>query len=143
MKALRSFVLLLVLLSTGSLFLYRHTHFTRAQTTAGSNAPCCGQDAAPHEIDFAYYSLRESFNSALLLVSASPTPMNFTVAVRSLIGETVLAPMSIQPQEKLSVDLRTLLAAQNADVNGAFAEGSVAVYFPSRSLASITLLSSY
>ncbi len=37
--------------------------------------------------------------------------------------------MSIQPQEKLAVDLSSLLTKLSADVNGAFAEGSISVYF--------------
>ena len=55
--------------------------------------------------------------------------MDLIVAVRSLMGETVLAPVNIQPQEKLAVDVASLLKEQKADVNGAFAEGSIAVYF--------------
>jgi hypothetical protein len=84
---------------------------------------------APREIDFPYFSLRDGFSSTLLLVSDSPNPMDLTVAVRSPMGETVLAALSIQPQEKLAVDVASLLKEQKADVTGAFAEGSIAVYF--------------
>ncbi|MBZ5545525.1 MAG: hypothetical protein LAO07_17905, partial [Acidobacteriia bacterium] len=81
-------------------------------------------------MEFPYYSLRDGFNSTVLLVSASPKPLDFVMAVRSRSGQTILAPaMTIQPQEKLNVDLGQLLASQGADVAGDFSEGSVAVYF--------------
>ncbi len=123
-----SFVLIALLLLGGYAF-YRSPHFTRAQNT---QTPCCGQpdQTAPREIDFPYYSLRDGFNSTLLLVSASPKPMDLVLAVRSLSGQTLLGPpMTIQPQEKLAVDLRNVLTEMSADVNGEFAEGSVSVYF--------------
>jgi hypothetical protein len=81
-------------------------------------------------MEFPYYSLRDGFNSTVLLVSDSPKPLDFVMAVRSRSGRTVLAPaMTIQPQEKLAIDLSELLAAQGADITGDFSEGSVAVYF--------------
>ncbi len=132
MKAVRLCILLLVLLLTGGLLLYRDRGFVRGQSqNGGGNVACCGQPdtTAPREIDFPYYSLRGGFDSRVLLVSDSPRAMDLTVAVRGLMGETVLAPMSIQPQQKLTVDLQALLTEQKADVNGTFAEGSVAVYF--------------
>jgi hypothetical protein len=126
-----SLVLVAVMLITSSA-LYRNPRFVRGQTqNGGRKVACCGQpdSTAPREIDFPFFSLRDGFNSSLLLVSDSPKPMDLTVAVRGLMGETVLAPMSIEPQEKLAVDVRSLLEEQKADVNGAFAEGSIAVYF--------------
>ncbi len=131
MKLARVPFILLALLPVGGYVLYRGSHFSRAQTSENSQTPCCGQttQTAPREIDFPYFSLRDGFNSTLLLVSASPRTMDLTVAVRGLAGETMLAPMSIQPQEKLAVDLKSLLTGLSADVNGAFAEGSVSVYF--------------
>jgi len=131
MKAPRFFLLSFVLIVLASSLVNRPPRLSRAQTDQASGAPCCGQDAtAPREIDFPYYSLRDGFNSTLLLVSASPKPLDFVMAVRSRSGQTALAPaMTIQPQEKLSLDLRTLLTSLAADVTGDFAEGSVAIYF--------------
>ena len=132
MKFVRLSLVLVAVLLMASLALYRNPRFARGQTQNGSRrVACCGEarPTAPREIDFPYFSLRDGFNSTLLLVSDSPKPMDLTVAVRSLMGETILAPMSIQPQEKLAVDVRNLLTEQKADVNGPFAEGSIAVYF--------------
>ena len=78
----------------------RHTLLPRAQTIDNTSTPCCGQpdETAPREVDFHYYSLRDGFDSTLLLVSDSPKPQDFVVAVRSLSGQTVLAPgMTAQP----------------------------------------------
>ncbi|MGD0920504.1 MAG: hypothetical protein ABSA70_01925 [Terriglobia bacterium] len=88
------------------------------------------ESVAPRELDFPYYSLRDAFNSTLLLVGASPAPLDFIIAVRSASGRTVLSPsMTIASGEKLSVDLRMLLTELGADVNDDFAEGSVSIYF--------------
>ena len=104
------------------------SRFTRAQ----GEQPCCGQpdDTQQRQLEFAYYTLREGFISTLQLVSASPKPIDLVIAVRSLSGQTLLAPMlTIQPQEKLSIDVGTLLTQLGADILGDFAEGSVSVYF--------------
>ncbi len=131
MRIVKTAIVFAAFLVVGVYVLHRNQHFTRAQTGQDSSTPCCGEPdtTAPREIDFPYYSLRDGFNSTLLLVSDSPKPMDLTVAVRSMTGQTVFAPMSIQPQEKLAVDLSTLLTKLSADVNGAFAEGSISVYF--------------
>ncbi len=131
MRTVRILLALVVLLLIGSSVVYRTSHLARAQTAQSRLTPCCAElnGTAPREIDFPYYSLRDGFSATLFLVSDSPKPMDLTVAVRSLMGETVLTPMSIQPQEKLPVDLKQLLTDLGADVNGSFAEGSVSVYF--------------
>jgi hypothetical protein len=99
----------------------------RGQTVDEGSTSCCGEEA-PRQMEFPYYSLRDGFNSTVLLVSASPRPLDFVLAVRSRSGRTVLAPpMTLQPLEKLPVDLRQFLAAQGADVTGDFSEGSVTV----------------
>ena len=104
----------------------------RAQSQESSSPTCCAlrEPVAPRELDFPHYSLRDGFNSTLLLVGASPAPLDFIIAVRSVSGRTALSPsMTIQSGEKLSVDLRELLTGLGADVNGDFAEGSVSIYF--------------
>ena len=106
--------------------------FSRAQTEQATSTPCCGQvdETAPRELDFPYYSLRDGFSSTVLLVSDLPKPLDFILAVHSRSGQTLLAPsMTIQPQQKLPIDLAALLVSMGADPTGDFAEGSVSVYF--------------
>lgn len=49
------------------------------------------------------------------------------MALHSRSGQTVLNSLSIQPQEKLAVDLRKFLVDLATDPTGDFAEGSVTV----------------
>jgi len=64
------------------------------------------------------------------VISASPQAFSFTVALHSRSGQALLAPAkSIQPQEKLSIDLQALLIALAGSVAPDFSDGSVAVYF--------------
>ncbi len=74
MRLLQPTLLVTALLLPGAAITYRSSHLVRAQTAQGAQTPCCGQPdtTAPREIDFPYYSLRDGFNSTLLLVSASP-----------------------------------------------------------------------
>jgi hypothetical protein len=112
-----------------SISLTWQTKLTRAQTEATPSTSCCGGEA-PRQLEFPYYSLRDGFNSTLLLVSGSPKPLEFVLAVHGRTGQTLLAPgMTIQPQEKLPIDVATLLASLSADVTGDFEEGSISVYF--------------
>jgi hypothetical protein len=104
----------------------------KAQTSETAEVPCCGtaNEIAPRQIEFPHYSLRDGFEATLFLVSALPKPLDFVVGIHSQSGQTVLAPgMTIQYQEKLGIDLRSLLTQLSADVTGDFAEGSVTVYF--------------
>lgn len=80
-------------------------------------------------MDFPYYNLTDGFQSSLLLVSDSPKPMDFTLAVRSLTSQMLTAPETIQPQEKLSLDLAGIITKLGGDPTGVFAQGSIAVYF--------------
>ncbi len=109
-------------------YLLLHRGPTLGSTQSGN---CCGPDhpEAPRELDFPYYSLRDGFSSQLQLVSDSPKPIGLTIAIRDLAGDTLLTSAMIQPQAKLAFDLRSLLTQLGADPGGAFAEGSVAVYF--------------
>jgi len=132
MRPTRIALLVAALLLVSFALIQLKPRFSRAQTDGGSTTPCCGQPdtTAPREIDFPYYSLRDGFNSSVLLVSDSPKPLDFVMAVRSRSGQTVLAPnMTIQPQEKLSIDVGEVLTDASADVLGDFSEGSVSVYF--------------
>jgi hypothetical protein len=131
MKAERVFLSPFLLLPLALLLSDPQTSPPQAQTVKENGTPCCQVDqTAPREVDFPYYSLRDGFNSNLLLVGASPKPTDFVVAIRSRSGQAALSSsMTIQPGEKRSLDLRGLLIALGADVNGDYAEGSVAVYF--------------
>jgi hypothetical protein len=83
----------------------------------------------PRELDFPYYNLTNGYQSTLLLVSDSPKPMDFTLAVRSSAGEMLTTPETIQPGAKLSIDLASLIAKLGGDPAGDFGEGSVALYY--------------
>ncbi len=65
----------------------------------------------------------------MLLVSDSPKVIDVTVAVHGRRGETVTTQLSIQPQQKMAVDLRKLLVGAGSDVSGEFVEGSVGVSY--------------
>jgi len=124
-KAVYSGTLIIVVLALSSLLLIG----PRSGANAQNATPCCSQAVGPREIVFPYYSLADGFNSTLLLVSSSPTPLNFIVAVHNLNGQTELSnSMTIQPGEKLPIDMRALLASLGADVTGTFSQGNVSVY---------------
>ena len=129
---LPSFLPLVVL---GILIIFAlHSNSPRAQDTSSCQAGCGGggeeSKIAPRQLEFPYYSLREGFKSTVLLVSDSPHPLDFFMSVHSRSGQTLLAPaMTIQPQEKLAVDIASVVAGLGADITGDFAEGSVSIYF--------------
>jgi hypothetical protein len=127
-RAIYAGTLIVVVLALSSLLLI-HPH---PKTVAQSSSACCGTNppTAPREIVFPYYSLADGFNSTLLLVSDSPDPLNFVLAIHSLSGQAQLSnSMTIQPGAKLPIDMRDLLTSLGADVTGTFAQGSVSVYF--------------
>ena len=129
MKTTRVVFLLPLVILLAMWSFHRPTNSVHAQSGQSSGPACCGE-AVPHELDFAYYTLRNGFISTVTLVSASPQAFSITIAVHGRSGQTVLAPsVTIQPQQKLTVDLGQLLSGLAADVTGAFSDGSVAVYF--------------
>ncbi len=78
------------------LIFYFRSRLTHAQATqSGATACCSAPNEGPRELDFPYYSLRDGYHSTLNLVSDSPKPMDLTVAIRSLTGETLLSPLGI------------------------------------------------
>jgi hypothetical protein len=132
MKSLRVSLGLALLLLVGSAIVRHNPRSALSQTQGGSSTvACCGPSypEGPRELDFAYYSLRDGFDSQLQLVSDSPKPIDLTIAVRDLAGETMLTSATIGPQAKLAFDLRALITELGADPMGSFAEGSVAVCF--------------
>jgi hypothetical protein len=100
----------------------------RAQTGSNSSNPCCGAEGL-REVDFPYYNLSDGFESTLLLVSDSPKPIDFTLAVKSRHGQVLTTSKTIQSNEKLAIDLAPLVTQLGGDPAGDFGEGSVAIYF--------------
>jgi len=123
---------LFFLLSAAACFVvFTGPHRFLAQTRQAKAAACCGSQypVAPREVDFPYYNLSNGWVSTLNLVSDSPQAMDFTLAIKGKLGQVLTAPETIQPQAKLAIDLATLITQLGGDTTGAFAEGSVAVYF--------------
>jgi hypothetical protein len=101
---------------------------TRPQTSPSSSSSCCGgTGVGPRELVFPYYSLANGYKSQLLLVSDSPNPIDLTIVIRNLYGQTLLDSETIQPQAKLTIDLGSTIAKLGGDPTQAFAEGGVAV----------------
>ncbi len=92
-----------------------------------ATAPCC-KTVAPRELDFPYYSLQDGFSSTLNLVSDSPQPIPLTLAIHDDAGDSVFSTATIQPSQKLALDLRALIVNAGRDPS-IFDEGSVAVYY--------------
>lgn len=128
---LRLFFLFLLLTAIASFFMFTGPGRSRAQAAQGNAVACCGSQypLAPREVDFTYYNLTNGWISTLNLVSDSPSPMDFTLAIKSKLGQVLTTPQTIQSQAKLAIDLGSLITQLGGDSTGAFAEGSVAVYF--------------
>jgi hypothetical protein len=89
------------------------SHSSKLARAQSSGAACCASQlpVAPRELDFPYYSLHDGFQSTLNLVSDSPQPLDFIVALHSLAGQTLLGPsLTIQPSAKLPIDLRSFFS---------------------------------
>ncbi len=64
------------------------------------------------------------------MMDRAPRPIEFTVAVHSLSGQTVTSKrMTIQPQEELEIDVKKLLTDLNVDYRGDFLEGTLSIQF--------------
>ncbi|MGH9345032.1 MAG: peptidoglycan DD-metalloendopeptidase family protein, partial [Terriglobia bacterium] len=90
---------------------------------------CCARGVAPRELDFPYYSLKDGYQAILLLVSDSPQPVDLTIAIRNTFGQMLTTTATLQPQAKLPFDLAGTITSLGGDPTGAYAEGSVAVYY--------------
>ncbi|MGH9351214.1 MAG: hypothetical protein ACRD2G_03490 [Terriglobia bacterium] len=102
-------------------------HALSRQAVPSTAARC--SNLAPREVDFPYYSLKDGFESTLMLVSDSPKPVDLTIAIRGLRGKMLLTGTTIQPQAKLAIDLASTITKLGGDPESLFAEGSVSVYF--------------
>jgi len=92
-KAIYHWILVLVILALSSLLFITPHPGVRAQSVA----PCCSQNVGPREMVFPYYSITDGFDSTLLLVSDSPKPLNFILAIHNLSGQTQLSPSICGP----------------------------------------------
>ncbi len=131
MRSRLALVALLILVAMGASVVSRRPSLSRPQNKPCGSSPCGGQaEPLPHEFDFAYYSVRDGFDSTVLLVSDSPQPIDFALAFHSLSGRPLAAPtMTIQPHAKLTVDLNKLLGEIASDDPDDFAEGSLSVAY--------------
>lgn len=87
----------------------------------------------PRELVYPYYSLKEGYDSNLGMMDRAPRPIEFTVAVHSLSGKTVVSkPMTIQPSEELVINVKKLLTGMDVDYRGDFLEGSLTIHFKGR-----------
>ena len=100
-----------------------------AQEDSHPTNPRPPDDDTPREIVYPYYSLRDG-DSFLVLMDRAPRPIEFTVAIHGISGQTVWSkPMTIQPQERLELDIKQLLTDLSVDYKGDFYEGSVSLHF--------------
>ena len=84
----------------------------------------------PREIIYPYYSLREGGESTLYMMNRALRPIEFTVAIHATSGQTVWTkPMTIQPEERLELDMKKLLTEIGVDYRGDFYAGSVSLHF--------------
>jgi hypothetical protein len=110
---------LLVTLSI-SVFAVRVRPVTRAATGGGPE----------HVLSFAYYSIKDDWDSTLTLNNSSVTELVTTVTVYSLDGRALTLPsLSVKPNSNIAVSLREFL--NRIQQNGQFQEGSLDVRFNS------------
>jgi len=84
----------------------------------------------PRELVYPYYSLREGAQSVLSMMDRAPRPVEFTVAIHSQSGRTVVSqPKTIQPAEEVDIDVKQLLNDLNMDWHGEFIEGTLSILF--------------
>jgi len=92
--------------------------------------PKPSDENTPRELVYPYYSLREGTESVLSLMDRAPRPIEFTVAVHSQSGQTVVStPKTIQPTEEGDIDVKKLLNDLNVDWRGDFLEGTLSIHF--------------
>jgi hypothetical protein len=97
---------------------------------AGRHPPSLLNDDTSREVIYPYYSLREGYDSKLDMMDRAPRPIEFTVGIHGMSGETLRTkPMTIQPSQELVLDVRQILKDLGADTQGDFSEGSVSLYF--------------
>ena len=109
MRVVRFFLLFSAFVAGAYFLAFRTPSPSRAQSgTGGAGGSCCATEA-PREVDFPYYNLTNGWMSTLYLVSDSPKPMDFTLAVKGRQGQVLTTAETIQPQQKLSIDLASII----------------------------------
>ena len=94
---------------------------------AAPSASCCSEPTiACREVDFPYYTLLNGYQFTLLLVSDSPRPIDLSIAIYGALGHSAIAPPhTIQPQQKLALDMGQPLAKMGLNTSGEFGQGYV------------------
>ena len=129
MKVARFFLLFNAFVVGAYFLVFRTASPSHAQLqSSGGGSPCC-TTLAPRELDFPYYNLTNGWISTLYLVSDSPQTMDFTLLVKGAQGQALTAAETIQPRQKLAIDMGSLITQLGGDPTGAFAQGSVSVYY--------------
>lgn len=86
--------------------------------------------STPRELFYPRYSLREGYESKLYLMDRAPRPIDFTISVHSLSGETVTSKkMTIEPSKDQVIDIQELLTEMKVDYRGDFLEGTLSINF--------------
>jgi len=111
---------------------YYASPFTKPSQAHNTQMAQQTTQGAPREIDFPYYSLRDGYSSLLQLVSDSPVSLPIEVTIRSSSGRNILKKdMNISSQEKLMIELQSLVASLNGESEDDFQEGSISVSYAS------------
>lgn len=116
-KFVAAFLLVIV---TISVLVVRARPAARAATGGGPE----------HVLSFAYYSIKDDWNSTLTLNNSSVTELVASLTAYSLAGQALSLPsFSLKPNSNISVSVRELL--NRIQQNGQFQEGSLDVRFNS------------
>lgn len=100
------------------------------QELAPGTTPKPPDENTPRELVYPYYSLREGTESVLSMMDRAAWAVEFTVAVHSQSGQTVVSPpRTIQPTEEVDIDVKELLNDLNVDWRGDFLEGTLSIHF--------------
>lgn len=100
------------------------------QPAGGAQTPKRPDENTPRELFYPRYSLREGYESKLYMMDRAPRPIDFTVSVHSLSGDSVTSKkMTIEPSKDLVIDIQELLTDLKVDYRGDFREGSLSINF--------------
>lgn len=64
-----------------------------------------------------------------MLVSDSPKSIDLTISIRDMLGQMLTTTETIQPQQKLAINIASEIVKAGGSPYGAFSQGSVAIYF--------------
>ena len=110
--------------------LFAQTSGLPPEGVAPQTTPKPPDENTPRELVYPYYSLRDGTESVLSMMDRAAWPVEFTVAVHSQSGQTVVSlPKTIQPTEEADIDVKKLLNDLNVDWRGDFLEGTLSIHF--------------